>query len=117
MASQEEMALRALAVKMILEGRAEEALERLSRHYRVQTPRLRVGLPKRCRKAYGCYVAREKTIYLRSSEEYTNPFVVMHEFYHHIRWRLGSHRGTEKHADRYARESILYYRLLYGGAG
>lgn len=113
----EEAILRAKAVKMIQEGRTEDALEILSEYYKVQTPKLKIGLPKRCRKAYGCYVAKEKTIYLRSSDEYTNPFVVLHEFYHHIRWRLGSHRGTEKHADKYALQSIQYYKLLTTLAG
>ena len=105
-----EECLLARAVRLIEEGRVEEALEELSGYYGVPPPRVRVGLPKRCRNALGCYVASKKTIYLRSSEEYRDPFVVLHEFYHHIRWRLGSHRGTERHADQYALKAIQLAR-------
>lgn len=106
----------ARAVQLILTSRTEDALELLSRYYKTTTPKLRIGLPKRCNKALGCYVAREKTIYLRSSREYTDPFVVLHEYYHHLRYRLGKHRGTEKHADQYALKAIqAWKRLLQPG--
>ena len=109
--SSEEQAL-ARAVQLIILGRAEEALEELSTYYGVPPPRLRVGLPKRCLRALGCYVPRERTIYVRSSEEYRDPFVVLHEFYHHLRWRMGRHRGTEKHADRFAARALEAWRRL-----
>ncbi len=98
------------AVGLILDGKAEEALRFLSDFYGVRPPRLKIGLPKRCLNALGCYVGSKNTIYLRSSREYMDPFVVLHEFYHHIRSRLGKHRGTEKHADKYAIRAILLYR-------
>jgi len=100
----------ALAVRLVLECRPEEAVEVVSRYYGLRPPRVRVGLPKRCRRALGCYVPGERTIYLRSSREYCDPFVVLHELYHHLRHRLGRHRGTEKHADRFALKAIEAYQ-------
>ncbi|MEB3851508.1 MAG: hypothetical protein LRS49_02850 [Desulfurococcales archaeon] len=102
----EELCVRARAAALILEGRVEEAVAELARYYGVPAPRVRVGLPRGCRRALGCYVPARRTIYLRSSSEYRDPFVVLHEFYHHLRSLLGRHRGTERHADRYAAESI-----------
>ncbi len=101
--------VRAKAVKLILDGRAEDAIKLLSDYYGISTPKIKIGLPKGHRSAYGCYVAGKKTIYLRSSREYRDPFIVLHEYYHHLRTYLGKHRGTEKHANRYALESIKLY--------
>ena len=100
----------ARAVQLILEGKPEQALQELSKYYKVKPPRLQIGLPKKCKKALGCYVPRTQTIHLRSSEEYTDPFVILHEYYHHLRSRLGRHRGTEKHADQYALRAIIAWR-------
>ncbi len=102
----------AKAVQLILESRPEEALRLLSQYYQIPPPKLKIGLPKRCKKALGCYTPRDKTISLRSSNEYNNPFVILHEFYHHLRYRLGKHRGTEKHADLYARKAIHAWEKL-----
>ncbi len=107
--SSSEASVRAYAVELILEGEAEEALALLSRYYGVARPGLVVGLPKRHKRAYGCYDPVKRLICVRSSAEYRNPFVVLHEFYHHLRFFFGKHRGTEKGADRYALESIRYY--------
>jgi hypothetical protein len=104
--SGDELCVRARAAALILEGRVEEAVEMLADYYGVLRPRVRVGLPPRCSGALGCYVPSKRTIYLRSSEEYRNPLVVLHEFYHHLRSILGRHRGTEGRADRYALESL-----------
>ncbi len=112
MNNNEEVIVRAKAVELILKGEAEKALEILSKHYRVNTPKIEIGLPKRCRKALGCYVSGKKTIYLRSSEQYRDPFILLHEYYHHLRTFMNKHRGTEKHADKYALESIKYYLYL-----
>ena len=114
---EDEEELLARAVALILDGRAEEALELLSRYYRVRPPQLRIGLPRGCTRALGCYVPRRRTIYLRSGDEYRNPFVVLHEFYHHIRYRMGRHRGTEKGADRFALRAIEAYRRRRGAGG
>jgi hypothetical protein len=82
--------------------RPEEALDLLSAHYRVERPRLKIGLPRGERKALGCYVHREKTIYISSQEYLYDPYVLIHEFYHHLRNVGGKHRGTERHAKEFA---------------
>ncbi len=104
----------ARAVELIISGRAEEALEILSRYYNIPKPELKVGLPKRCLNAYGCYNPRRRTIYVRSSEEYKNPFVILHEYYHHLRGWPGVHRGSERHANEYALNAIRLWRELKG---
>jgi hypothetical protein len=80
----------------------EEAIDELSRHYRIDRPSLRIGLPKGEKKALGCYVRRDKTIYISSFDYLYDPYVVIHEFYHHLRNVTGKHRGTEKHAKEFA---------------
>jgi len=77
-------------------------LEVLSEHYKVERPRLKMGLPRGERKALGCYVHREKTIYISSQEYLYDPYVLIHEFYHHLRNVGGKHRGTEKYAKEFA---------------
>ncbi len=104
--------VRARAVALILLGETEKALEILSKFYGVPTPRVKVGLPKGRSSVLGCYVPSKRTIYLKSSEEYKNPFVVLHEFYHHIRYFAGKHRGTEGKANEYALKSIQYFKEL-----
>ena len=101
--------IRAKAVKLILEGRAEEALRLLSQYYRIETPNIKIGLPKGHRNVFACYIPGKKTIYIRSSREYRDPYIVLHEYYHHLRSFLGKHRGTEKYAYKYALESIKLY--------
>lgn len=85
-----------------IERKPEEALEALSTHYRVQRPLLRIGLPRGEKKALGCYVHRERTIYISSEEHLFDPYVLIHEFYHHLRHVDGKHRGTERHARDFA---------------
>lgn len=109
-----ELQVRARAVELILEGRVEEALTLLSEHYGVRPPRIRVGLPKRRRGSLACYDPSKRLICLRSSSELRNPLVVLHEYYHHLRFTAGRHRGTEKHANRYALESCRAYLALRG---
>lgn len=82
--------------------RPEEALDLLSQYYKVDRPALRIGLPKGEKKALGCYVHREKTIYISSQEFLYDPYVLIHEFYHHMRNVGGKHRGTERHAKHFA---------------
>ncbi len=104
----------ARAVRLILDCRPEEAVEIVSKHYGVRPPRLRVGLPKRCLRALGCYVARTRTIHVRSRREYCDPFVIMHELYHHLRFRMGKHRGTERGADEFALSAVRAYARHFG---
>lgn len=109
-----EFKFKALIVWLILNGRAEEALEQLAQHYNVDVPKLRVGLPKaHKKKTSGCYTTRNETISIFDSDTLKEPFVILHEFYHHLRTAPDKkHRGTEKHADKFAKEFIEAYRSI-----
>jgi hypothetical protein len=100
-----------LIVWLVLNGQAEKALELLAKNYRVSTPKLKVGLPKGHRaKAFGCYTPKDATISLLNSDVIRNPFVILHEFYHHLRTSIDKkHKGTEKNADKFAVEFIAAY--------
>jgi Zn-dependent peptidase ImmA (M78 family) len=91
-----------------LNGRAEEALERLAKQYNVLLPKLKVGLPKRHRRnTFGCYTPKNQTIYVLNSDVLKEPYVILHEFYHHLRTSIDKkHRGTEKHANEFAKEFL-----------
>jgi hypothetical protein len=100
-------------VWLILDGNPEEALKLLAENYQVAIPDLKVGMPKKHKlKAYGCYTAKNQTIYVRDSDVLVNPLVILHEFYHHLRSRSVDrvHRGTENKADQFAREFVLQYQ-------
>ena len=101
---------KAKVVQLILAHDAEEALKSLAERYDVDTPGLRVGLPKGQVNVSGCYVVKKETIYVASSEGLADPFLILHEFYHHLRSISGRHRGTERYADMFAREYIDAYR-------
>lgn len=105
--------MQARIVQMILTKRTEEALQALSSFYHLEPPKIAVGTVKgKRRTAYAVYVQREKKIYAMDSTIYYNPFVILHEFYHHLRTRDGSHRGTEKHANAFARGFIDSYMAV-----
>jgi hypothetical protein len=94
---------RVKVVRLILEGNAEEALSVLSAHYGVSEPMIRVGTVKRHRKVLACYVEKEKRIYFSNSGFLANPFVLLHEFYHHLRASgVEKSRQAEKRADLFA---------------
>ena len=105
---------KARIVWLLSNGKTEEALEQLAGYYKVRPPRIRVGLPKRHRKGVlGCYTAGDKTISVLNSDILMNPFVILHEFYHHI--RIGSskvHRGTERNANEFAMDFIESYKSV-----
>jgi len=106
-----EYRFKAAIVWFILNGEVERALDLLARRYGVDAPKLEVGLPKgRRKRAYGCYNGRKKTISVLSSDTLRNPFVILHEFYHHLRTDLDlKHRGTEKRANAFALEFIQVF--------
>jgi len=106
----DEQLFKARVVRLILGKEIEEALEALSNHYRVAVPRLKIGMPKRSGGRAGCYVSATKTIHVASEERLYDPFVILHEFYHHLRTQSGKHRGTEKHANKFAQEYISAYQ-------
>ena len=101
-----------IVVALILNGKPEEALAILGKKYKVTTPKLKVGLPKgRKATAFGVYTSKNETISVLNSDALMNPFVILHEFYHHLRSRAidKQHRGTEKNADKFAAEFIKAY--------
>lgn len=95
---------------LILSKNTGEALQVLSSFYHLEPPELVVGTVKgKRRTAYAVYVSREQKIYAMNSDIMYNPFIVLHEFYHHLRSRSGVHRGTERHANLYAKGFIDSY--------
>jgi len=105
-----------LVVWLILNGKTESALDLLAKTYNVSVPNLKVGLPKRHKtKAYGTYTTKDQTISVLNSDILVNPFVVIHEFYHHLRSKGVDkmHRGTEGNADKFARDFLIAYQLTF----
>ena len=99
-------------VWLILNGKAEEALRFLAENYKVNVPKLKVGLPKGHKiTAFGCYTPKNETISVQNSDVLANPFVILHEFYHHLRSKSVDkmHKGTEKNADKFAVEFLREY--------
>lgn len=109
-----EQKFKASIVWLILNGNAEKALELLAEHYGVGVPKLKVGLPKgRKKKSLGCYNAKNETIFVLNSDTLKEPFIILHEFYHHLRTALdGKHRGTERYADEFSKEFIRAYKSM-----
>jgi hypothetical protein len=104
---------KAKVVQMILDKNTEEALQSLSAYYKVNAPQIVVGTIKgKRRTVYAVYVQREGKIYCINSEIFYNPFVVLHEFYHHIRTTGDIHKGSEKYANSYAKSFIDSYKKI-----
>jgi hypothetical protein len=105
---------RASIVWLILDGKPEDALERLASYYHLSVPKIKVGLPKGHRKGVlGCYTARDKTISVLDSDALKNPLVVLHEFYHHLRIGLDkANRGNERNATEFAMDFIASYKSM-----
>ena len=99
-------------VSLILNRDTEQALVLLAKHYNVASPKLKVGLPKGHRKVHGCYTSKNQTISVLDSSTLANPFVILHEFYHHLRSKSvdRQHRGTEKNANKFATEFLTEYQ-------
>lgn len=110
-----ETKFKALVVWLILNGKAEEALKLLAKHYHIDVPKIKVGLPKgRKKNTFGCYTVKNETISVLNSDTLKEPFTVLHEFYHHLRTATvdKKHRGTEKNASGFAKEFIEAYNLM-----
>ncbi|MDW3612822.1 MAG: hypothetical protein QOK90_11895 [Nitrososphaeraceae archaeon] len=104
---------KAKVVNMILNKKTEEALKNLSQFYKVIPPEITVGTIKGKRKTvYAVYVQRESKIYCINSDVFYNPFIILHEFYHHIRTKGGIHKGSEKYANTYAKSFIESYKKI-----
>ena len=104
---------KAKVVYLILNKKTEEALQNLSKFYKVAPPEITVGTIKgKRRTVYAVYVQRESKIYCINSDIFYNPFIVLHEFYHHIRTKGGIHKGSEKYANTYAKSFIDSYKKI-----
>jgi hypothetical protein len=112
--SANEKQFKAKIVHLIIGQKTEKALELLSQHHRVPTPKLKVGMPKGDVKHQGCYVVKNEAIHVANSDSLYNPYVILHEFYHHLRSAGGTHRGTEKNADKFAKDYIATYYTYFG---
>lgn len=112
-----EIVFRANIVRYIVDGRPEYALKLLSRYYGISEPQLRVGTVKRHRQVLACYVEKEQRIYLSKGEFMTHPFVILHEFYHHLRAsQVGRRRQVEKGADHFASNFIRDFNVVFASA-
>lgn len=110
--------VRAYVVALILDSRPEEAIRFLSKWYRVSVPRLGVGVVEGRTKGVAAVYSQNRKEILAAKREYLyDPFVMIHEFYHHLRSVSGKHRGTEKQADKFALDFIASYRRVAGGSG
>lgn len=108
---------RAKVVALILDARPEAALRLLSDYYGIRQPSLRVGTVKRYRRVLGCYLPREARIYVSHSTVLTDPFTILHEFYHHLRASgAGRRRQVEKRADLFAIKFMRDYRAVSVGS-
>lgn len=106
---------KAKVVYLILNKKTEEALQSLSKFYKVTPPEITVGTIKgKRRTVYAVYVQRESKIYCINSDIFYNPFIVLHEFYHHIRTKGGIHKGSEKYANTYAKSFVDSYKKIVG---
>lgn len=104
---------KAMVVATILDTKTERALEILCEHYHLDVPKLGVGVVKgRSKGVLAVYSPDRKEILAVSQEYLYDPFVMLHEFYHHLRQFAGQHRGTEKNADRFALDYIAAYKRL-----
>jgi hypothetical protein len=104
-----------IVVWLVLNRKTEEALELLAKNYKVSVPKLKVGLPKGHKiTAAGCYTAKNQTIAVLNSDILANPFVIVHEFYHHLRSKGVDkmHRGTEGNADKFALDFLKEYEIV-----
>lgn len=104
---------KAYVVAAILDSKPELALDLLCEFYHVERPKLRVGVVSgRNKGVQAVYVARRKEIMAARREFLYDPFTILHEFYHHLRYFGDDHRGTEKYADRFAIDFIRAYQSL-----
>lgn len=105
---------KARIVQMILDKETERALLILCKFYKISPPKIAVGTIKGKRKTvYAVYVQNESKIYCMNSDVFYNPFIIIHEFYHHLRTIAGLHRGSEKHANKYAKGFIDSYNKIF----
>ena len=116
--SETEDQMKASVVGLVLDSKTEEAIRLLSRWYKVSTPKLGIGVVEGKTKGVAAVYSQKRKEILAARREFMyDPFVMIHEFYHHLRSVSGHHRGTEKQADRFALDFIDAYRRLAGTRG
>ncbi len=109
----DEERMKAMVVALILDSKPEDAMALLSRWYRVSRPRMGIGVVEGKTKGVAAVYLQSRKEILAARREYMyDPFVLIHEFYHHLRSVSGRHRGTEKQADRFALDFIATYERL-----
>ena len=105
-----EEVLKVRVVAAILDSRPEAAIDMLCERYHLAKPRLAVGVVEgRTKGVAAVYSIRRREILAAKREFLYDPFVIIHEFYHHLRSKSGRHKGTEKDADRFALDFIDAY--------
>jgi hypothetical protein len=109
---------KARIVAEILGANPEGALDLLCDFYRVERPKLAVGVVEgRTKGVQAVYLAQKKQILAARREFLYDPFTIIHEFYHHLRYFNDRHRGTEKLADRFAIDFIEAYKAVLKALG
>ena len=107
------MEMKASVVALILDSDPEGAISLLSRWYKVSKPKLGVGVYEGKTKGVAAvYSPNRKEILAARREFLYDPFVIVHEFYHHLRSTSGHHRGTEQQADKFALDFLAAYRQV-----
>lgn len=101
---------KAAVVQLILSKETERAVDIVSRKYGARPPSLGIGSTKGRKIALAVYSVSANSILFSDQTHFFDPFVVLHEMYHCIRSKSGSHRGTEKNADRFALDFIMEYQ-------
>ncbi|HXW95488.1 MAG TPA: hypothetical protein VEJ19_07265 [Nitrososphaerales archaeon] len=105
--------MKALVVALILDSKTEEAMTVLSRWYKVSAPRLGMGVVEGKTKGVAAVYSQKRKEILAARRDFMfDPFVMIHEFYHHLRSVSGRHRGTEKQADKFALDFLATYKRL-----
>jgi hypothetical protein len=103
--------LQTIVVRMILNRETEDAINLLSNFYGIHPPKLFVGTIKgKRRTVHAVYVENKQSVYAANSTIFYNPFIMLHEFYHHLRSRGTGHRGSEKNANFFAKNFIDSYK-------
>ena len=91
----------------MINGDVEEALDRLSKSFKVKSPKIRVGTVKGHRKASAAYRQSNKTIYASNRKVLYDPKIILHEYYHYLQSELYGKRGSEKYANKFAKDFIV----------
>jgi len=101
---------KATVVQLILSKDTEKAVELVSKRFKARVPSLGIGPTKGKKVALAVYSVSANSILFSDQEHFFDPFVVLHEMYHCIRSRSGSHKGTEKNADKFALDFISEFQ-------